>query len=729
MRTSPLAVLGFVVSLCSTASAQIAPPPAPAPPPPPVAAPAVAPAPAAVAVPAPVAAPAAVPMAAPPAPADVAPPVAANAPAAGVGETDDQPRGFAPTNALAGSVGLLRMGTAEVGRLWQLRLGLHGEYFKTTRMLVDNTDLTNNGDTNTRLQGALTFGLTPLEFMEIFGAVLGSGNRNTRCQVGVTPCTRENGWSDPEIIKAFGDLILGTKLAYALPSGLSVGGELGLRFLSSVGGLSFSGNSTSVWLTALASWNFQALVPKLPLRAHLNLGMYFDNSYNLPLYDASTPIISRYVSSFAYGLGKDRFRLALGLDAPVADIVDGFSLRPMFEYHFDYITADGDPAFAAFGPNCVPSAAQDCRNNRSQMWLTMGLQAQIVRRLTLMVGLDVELEAVGYPYGPPLAPWNFLFGASYALDVLPKVITRNVPVEKVVAAAPPEGLVAGRVVSGVGAPIEGAVVGVTGRDHSRVVAEADGSFQSVPLPPGVAELFVAAPNFDNATARADVVAGQTANVVITMTPRAPSAKITGRVVDETGKPVVATVKLAGPQIAEAKSDEGGTLSVGLQPGQYALRVEADQHLSREMSITVAEGAENPLNIVLRARPGVAGVAFKDGKIALRQPIAFKANRNQATAEFAPGATRVIDELIDLLINHPEIRQIRVETHTDNGLPPPKAQELTDQQAQTIAAYISQQGVPKDQIVTQGMGSTKPRVPNLGKAAKLKNRRVEVVVTQ
>jgi outer membrane protein OmpA-like peptidoglycan-associated protein len=721
MRTTPIFVFGLVVSLSSIASAQIAPAPASAPLATPVAAPAVAPA--------PVAAPAAMPMAAPPATTNLAPPAATSAPPAPEGQTDDRSRGFAPQNSLAGSVGLLRMGSAEVGRLWQLRLGLHGEYFKTDRMLIEDSTMTNGGDTNTRLQGALTFGLTPLEFMEIFGAVLGSGNRNTRCFKGQTPCYRGSDWSDPEVIKAFGDLILGTKLAYALPSGLSIGGELGFRLMSSVGGLSFSGNSTSVWLTALASWNFQALVPELPLRAHLNLGMYFDNSYNLPLYDANTTLYSRYVSSFAYGLGKDRFRLAFGLDAPVADLIDGFSLRPMVEYHFEYVTADGDPAFASFGPKCVPSPVQDCRNNKSQMWLTLGLQAQILHSLTLMLGVDIELEAVGYPYGPPLAPWNFLFGASFPLDVLPKVVTRTVPVEKLVAAVAPEGLVAGRVVSSVGTPIEGAVVGVTGRDHSRVVAEADGSFQSVPLPPGLAELFVAAPNFENATARADVVAGQTVNVVITMTPRAPSAKITGHVVDETGKPVVATVKLAGPQIAETKTDEAGNLSVGLQPGQYVLRVEAEQHLSREMSASAVEGVDVPLTIVLHARPGVAGVTYKDGKIILRQPIAFKANRNKPTAELAPGAARVLDELIDLLINHPEIRQIRVETHTDSSLPPPKAQELTDQQAQAIATYINQQGVPKDQILTQGMGSTKPRVPNLGKAGRVKNRRVEVIVTQ
>jgi OOP family OmpA-OmpF porin len=139
--------------------------------------------------------------------------------------------------------------------------------------------------------------------------------------------------------------------------------------------------------------------------------------------------------------------------------------------------------------------------------------------------------------------------------------------------------------------------------------------------------------------------------------------------------------------------------------------------------------DTPLNVIMHARPAVAGVVYKDGKITLRQPISFKAKGNKPTAEFAPGATRVLDEVVDLLINHPEIRQIRVETHTDNSLPPAKAQELTNQQAQTIADYISKQGVPKDHVAVEGMGSTKPRAPNLGKAGKLKNRRVEIVVAQ
>jgi outer membrane protein OmpA-like peptidoglycan-associated protein len=193
--------------------------------------------------------------------------------------------------------------------------------------------------------------------------------------------------------------------------------------------------------------------------------------------------------------------------------------------------------------------------------------------------------------------------------------------------------------------------------------------------------------------------------------------------------VVATVKAAGPQIAEAKTDESGNLSVAVQPGQYVLRVEADQYLSRELATTVAEGAENPLNITMHARPAIAGAVYKDGKITLRQPITFKASGRKTTASFAVGATRVLDEVIDLLINHPEIRQIRIETHMDNSLPPAKAQELTNQQAQAITEYLSQQGVSKDHVVAEGMGSSKPRVPNLGKAGRLKNRRVEIVVVQ
>jgi len=76
---------------------------------------------------------------------------------------------------------------------------------------------------------------------------------------------------------------------------------------------------------------------------------------------------------------------------------------------------------------------------------------------------------------------------------------------------------------------------------------------------------VTAPNYENATARVDVVAGQTVNVLITMTPRAPAAKITGHVVDETGQAVVATVKLAARRSPKPRLTKRATYRSACNP--------------------------------------------------------------------------------------------------------------------------------------------------------------------
>jgi hypothetical protein len=634
-----------------------------------------------------------------------------------------------PQNSLGGAVGLLHMSSAETGLVGQLRLGLHGEYFSSTQFLFKSSDMRNGGDVNTRLQGALTFGITPLHYLEIFGAVLGSANKNERCLTNpASSCVSESGRTDPEVMKAFGDVVLGTKLAYPVGNGVSVGGEFGLRLLSSVSGISFDGDSTSVWFGGLATWNMQDAL-KVPLRAHLNVGMYFDNSYNVQSFSSSTTVESRLASGFAYGMAKDRFRTSLGVDAPLYQVAEGLSLRPMAEYHLEYVTGSSDKAFEPWAspPKCGVQGQDACRNNKDQMWITLGAQAQVLHGLTLTAGVDISLRSVGFPYGPPLAPWNLIFGLSYPLDLVPQVVTKVVPVEKIVTVEKmSDGFVAGRVVSAAGSAIEGAIVAVSGRANARVVTDPDGSFRSVPLAPGSVELLVTANNYESGTAKVDVVAGQTATVSITLTPRAPAARAAGRVSDESGKGVAATIRLAGPQIAEGKADESGVFSVPVQPGKYVMRIEGDQYLSKELSLTVVEGPEIPVAITLHTRPAVAGLTYRDGKLTLRQPISFKPAGKSPGTELTAGMPMLLDEVIDVLINHPEIRQVRIEAHTDSSLPGPKAQALTEQQAKAVAAYLVKEGIPQDRLVPAGLGSTKPIAPNLGKS-KMKNRRVELVV--
>jgi hypothetical protein len=167
--------------------------------------------------------------------------------------------------------------------------------------------------------------------------------------------------------------------------------------------------------------------------------------------------------------------------------------------------------------------------------------------------------------------------------------------------------------------------------------------------------------------------------------------------------------------------------VPIVPGQYVVHIDSDPYLSKVIQLTVAEGLENPVSIILRSRPAVPGVVFLDGKLKLRQAIAFKSAGKQPTVEPTEGGFHLLDEVADVLVNHPEIRTLRIEAHWDSSLPAAKAQALTDAQAKAIAKYLVDEGVSQERVRSVGMGAKKPVAPNLGKGARSKNRRVDFVV--
>ena len=317
--------------------------------------------------------------------------------------------------------------------------------------------------------------------------------------------------------------------------GFSAGAELGLRFLSSISDLAFSPDSTSLWIGAVASADLRP-INGTPLRFHANANFYLDNSSNL--YDfTGTTIFTREVAMFAYGIAGSRLRFALGADAPLEQLTAPVPLQPFVEYHAEIITASADPAFAMY-PD--PS-------NRDQHWLTFGLRARVYKGLTLAAGLDVGLRSVGYQYGPPIAPYNLIFGAAFPLDIdafrRPVIVTRSVE-----APAPPKtGTVAGRVQSSAadGKPIADAVVAFGGRARARVATDSDGAFSSGPLPPGPVELMVSAPGFEAAKATRSWPR-RAANVDVALKPKVTAGNVRGRVCDQGTGAAAAAVRGAWP---------------------------------------------------------------------------------------------------------------------------------------------------------------------------------------
>ncbi len=294
------------------------------------------------------------------------PPVAASA---------DNHDSYLPS--LSGPIGLYHMSTAEVGPAHHVRLALHGQYFTTSQMLTD-------GDKDTMLSGALTFGFTPMRYLEIFGGVLTSSNRNER--------TDELGRTDPTVIRSHGDLLLGPKVAFPVANGLDLGFEVGMRFLASASSLAFSASSTSVWVGPMVTADMRPMAG-IPLRFHLGANYYVDNSKNVYTFPDTTTPQSRQATKLAYDVGASRVRLALGVDAPLEQLTAPVPLQPFVEYHAEIITANADPTLEpAATSQMMPLGPRD------RQWLTFGLRARVYRGLTFDGGADVRLRSNGLAY-------------------------------------------------------------------------------------------------------------------------------------------------------------------------------------------------------------------------------------------------------------------------------------------------------------------------------------------
>ena len=627
------------------------------------------------------------------------PTIAKEAPGARSTEESAQgPSAFLPS--LAGPIGLFGVSTADTGPVHHLRFGLHGQYFRSSDFLVV-------GDKDARLDGSFSFGFTPRKDLELFGALLASTNRNQRD-------LNEIGRSDPEVLKSFGDLVLGGKAAFPIAPGFAAGPELGLVFLSSVSDLSFSPSSTSVWLGGVASLDLRERT-RAPVRFHLNASYLIDNSSNL--YDFSgTTVATQRVASFAYGIGYSRARFAIAVDAPPGRL--GLPIQPFAEYHAEIVTASANAAL-------MSASGQ---HNRDQQFLTLGLRGHVYRGLTVDGGVQARLHAVGPEYGPPLPPYVVTFGAAFPLDVVAfarPVIVTNV-VEK--PAPPTTGMVGGTVRSAEGGkPVADASLTFVGRPHARIGTDPDGTFASGPLAPGPIDVVVAAPGFEATKTTAVVAVGDKIPINVSLPAAKPkTGTLRGRLLDTSGRGLNGTLRFAGAGNFDVRSDDRGGFSAELPQGYYQAKIEAPGLPGRELPVDITAGQDRQLDVTLR--PANPDVQLTGQTVVLRAPIKFRAG----APRLDPAIKQELDGVADLLTDHPEIRVLRIQAHWSGtpGKAGPAAdavKKLTDDQAGAIKAYLIGKGVPGDRLDAVGLGCDMPLVPNVTSLNRNKNRRVELVV--
>ena len=127
---------------------------------------------------------------------------------------------------------------------------------------------------------------------------------------------------------------------------------------------------------------------------------------------------------------------------------------------------------------------------------------------------------------------------------------------------------------------------------------------------------------------------------------------------------------------------------------------------------------------LRARTAGSGIEVErqGDEINLKLPSGISFDFNSATVkpEFRP----VLDQVAQTLASY-QSTFVDVSGHTDSVGTVAVNQRLSEQRAQSVADYLSYQGVARPRIATRGFGKSMPIASNDTEDGRAQNRRVEI----
>ncbi|HEX4407057.1 MAG TPA: carboxypeptidase regulatory-like domain-containing protein [Polyangia bacterium] len=560
--------------------------------------------------------------------------------------------------------------TTDVGYVLRPRLSLQGDYAKASGLLAA-------ADSDARIRTGLVVAFAPFDALDLFGAVLASANRNER---------KETARVDPELVTTSGDVVLGAKGRLVTRAGLGLSLTGATRRYAAQSSLGFG--AASYWLAPAVTFDLRHAV-HVPARISIDTGYVFDHAASSETAPADPQ--SRYVESYAHGVGYNRVQYGATLDVPVG-ANDGPAFLPYVHFHGEHVTASADPVLAKQG------------TTRDQSGLALGLRGQLGAQFALELAADVRLAALSPGYGAPQAPLTTFLAFTYVPAIAPPpAVIPSAPASRVGSPAAPPPTLSGRVTAAsTHEPIAGAAVGVVGRAHARVQTDPDGTFVLRDVSPGAIELVVEAPHFLPARAAVEVPAAGDRAVSLALAPGPSNGQVRGHVLDEARRGVAAALSFSGPSAVEASSGADGAFSASLPPGKYSVRVTADGHLARIVVVDVGPNESTLIDIAVRSRPPFANVVLAAHGLDVKAGIAF----DGATTHLTAASLWTLDEVADVLINHPEKRHVRIEASWDKTLADQAALDLTAAQAAVVRDYLVGAGVDDKRLEPVGLGATK-----------------------
>jgi outer membrane protein OmpA-like peptidoglycan-associated protein len=109
------------------------------------------------------------------------------------------------------------------------------------------------------------------------------------------------------------------------------------------------------------------------------------------------------------------------------------------------------------------------------------------------------------------------------------------------------------------------------------------------------------------------------------------------------------------------------------------------------------------------------------QIKLKEKVEFEND----SAVLKDSSKPLLDEVVQVMKDHPEIEHVRVAGHTDSNGTREHNQKLSEERAAAVKQYLVDHGVAADRLASKGWGQDRPIADNKTEEGRAENRRVEI----
>jgi outer membrane protein OmpA-like peptidoglycan-associated protein len=481
------------------------------------------------------------------------------------------------------------------------------------------------------------------------------------------------------------------------------------------------------------------------------------------------------VERTALGIDRnDNFHIGVGIEALLPYVT------PLIEYRIEIPVNRQDFICPQAGASSLDSCLAQEGIQGMRQWMTFGVRVlPPVESLAIDFGVDVGLSG----YAPTVhelaaqAPYKILFGLAYSFDPFPARVACDGTAEPLPVVLPveeeplPPVVIAGLVhdAESEDKPVAGATVTYVGHeDLNPHVTGDDGRFRSYAMPPGPVTVHISANGYEDGSCTVQIpdpanmpqepqesaapeasqepvepeasqelvqpeVEAVTAEETVeelaeievplacALKAIPPIAKLTITVTDESGKPISdAEVVLEGPTGVKSQTSGEGKVEREMGSGTYRLAVAKEGYFKRSRSVEIQGDTNTVMEVQLRSKKTKASVIIKQRRIVIRRKIHFAVNSD----EIKSNSFGLMDEIADMFLNHPELKLVEIQGHSDNKGRRKYNIKLSERRAKSVRQYLVDSGVPESRLRAKGYGPLKPVAPNFTSQGRARNRRVE-----